>query len=137
MGGLAAFLRGNAGQVANRQLVLGTRFVTEDGSAAVWELRGITAAEDEALRVGCRVTGGAGRGETDYALYLGRLAAACVVTPDLDDAALQDSYGVMGSDVLLKTMLTPGEYSELLGQVQALCGFDVTMEQKVCEAKNS
>lgn len=28
--------------------------------------------------------------------------------PDLNDKDLQDSYGVMGADSLLKAMLTPG-----------------------------
>lgn len=41
--------------------------------------------------------------ETDYNAYLGKLDARCTVFPNLDDAELQNSYGVMGADALLKT----------------------------------
>jgi len=56
--------------------------------------------------------------------------------PDLNDVSLQDSYGAMGADNLLRAMLTPGEYAEYLRQVQKICGFDVPFDQLVDEAKN-
>ena len=69
-------------------------------------------------------------------LYLGKLAVACTVFPNLNDKELQDSYKVMGADALLKTMLTPGEYAEYLTKIQEVCGFDTTMQDEVDEAKN-
>jgi len=42
---------------------------------------------------------------------------------NLDDIELQNSYGVMGADALLKTMLTPGEYPEYMEKVQEVNGF--------------
>ena len=74
--------------------------------------------------------------ETDYETYLGKLAAKCTVFPNLNDAELQDSYGVMGADTLLKKMLKPGEYQDYLKKVQEVNGFDVTMSDLVEEAKN-
>ena len=71
-----------------------------------------------------------------YDLYLGKLAVACTVFPNLNDKELQDSYKVMGADALLKTMLTPGEYAEYLTKIQEVCGFDTTMQDEVDEAKN-
>jgi hypothetical protein len=67
---------------------------------------------------------------------MGRLASACTVVPNLNDAELQNSYGVMGADAALKAMLTPGEYAEYLIRVQEVNGFDLTFEEKVDEAKN-
>jgi hypothetical protein len=69
-------------------------------------------------------------------LYLGKLAVACTVYPNLNDKALQDSYKVMGAENLLKTMLTSGEYAEYLQKVQEVCGFDVPLQDEVDDAKN-
>ena len=74
--------------------------------------------------------------ETDYSLYVGKLAAACTVYPDLNNKELQDSYHVMGSDTLLKKMLNPGEYNDYLAKVQEVNGFDIDMNDLAEEAKN-
>ena len=42
----------------------------------------------------------------------------------------------MGADALLKAMLTPGEYANYLNKVQEICGFDITLQDEVDEAKN-
>lgn len=52
--------------------------------------------------------------ETDYNQYLGKLAAKCTVFPNRNDKELQDSYHVMGADLLLKAMLTAGKYQGIL-----------------------
>ena len=137
---LSAFLRCNAVQVENLKFVASKRFVDAEGTPMEWEIRCVTSTEDEEVRRAATRRSAGGRGqsnsETDVALYLGRLAAKCTVFPDLEDAALQDSYGVMGADNLLRAMLTPGEYAEYLRQVQRVCGFDVPFDRLVEEAKN-
>ena len=126
---LSAFLAENAVPVENIKFVASKRFLGEDGNPIPWEIKTITGTEDEALRKSCAK-------ETDYDLYLGKLAVACTVFPNLNDKELQDSYKVMGADALLKTMLTPGEYAEYLTKIQEVCGFDTTMQDEVDEAKN-
>ncbi|WP_343208222.1 phage tail assembly chaperone [Anaerolentibacter hominis] len=139
---LSAFLAQNALPVENERFAASRRFVDEDGRPMEWEIRSISSDEDEALRKSCtkRMAVPGKRGmytpETDYNLYLGRLAAKCTVFPNLDDAELQNSYGVMGADLLLKTMLTPGEYADYLSRVQEVNGFDQTFDEAVDEAKN-
>ncbi len=141
MGNLSAFLAQNAMKVENIKHVASKRFTNEAG-AIPWEISCITSTEDEALRKSCTkrvpVVGKRGQHtqETDYNLYLGKLAAMCTIHPNLDDAELQNSYGVMGADALLKTMLTPGEYADYLTKVQEVNGFEVSFEEKVEEAKN-
>lgn len=104
-----------------------------------WLIAPITGAEDEELRREAtrRVPASNGRGgfsvETDTSQYLGLLAARCTLHPDLNDAELQNSYGVMAPDSLLKTMLTAGEFAEYAAKVQEVCGFD--MAEAVDEAK--
>ena len=129
---LSAFLAQNAVRTEHVLFAVSPRFVDEDGEAEQWEIRCLTAAEDESLRRSCArcvpVPGRRGQymSETDAGLYLGRLAAACTVYPDLNDRSLQDSYGVMGAEELLRAMLTAGEYAVYLDKVQ----------DEVNEAKN-
>lgn len=142
MSNLRAFLAENAVQVENTKFVASKRFRDEDGKPMAWEIGCITSSDDEALRKEStkRIPVPGKRNQytqdLDVNLYLGRLAAKCTVFPNLDDAELQNSYGVMGADALLKTMLTPGEYADYLLKVQEVNGFDTTFEDEVDEAKN-
>lgn len=142
MSNLSCFLAQNAVKAENVKHVVSKRFIGENGKPAEWELRVVSSSEDETLRKECtkRVPIPGKRGqytqEIDYNQYLGKLAAACTTVPNLNDKELQDSYHVMGSDALLKAMLTAGEYAGYLEKVQQVCGFDVTMEDLVDEAKN-
>lgn len=139
---LSAFLAGNALKVENIKCVVSNRFIDENKKPIEWEIKAITGTEDEALRKSCtkRVPipnkKNQYQREVDYDMYLGKLAVACTVFPNLNDAELQDSYGVMGADALLKTMLTPGEYADYLVKVQEICGFETTLQDEVQEAKN-
>lgn len=139
---LSAFLAENAVPVENIKFVASKRFLGEDGNPIPWEIKTITGTEDETLRKSCAkrvpVPGKKNQyqKETDYDLYLGKLAVACTVFPNLNDKELQDSYKVMGADALLKTMLTPGEYADYLTKVQEVCGFETTLQDEVDEAKN-
>lgn len=142
MANLSGFLAQNALKVENIKYVASKRFLGDDGKPLEWEMKCIPSTEDEVLRKACtkRVPIPGKRNqytsETDYNLYLGKLAAMCTVYPNLDDVELQNSYGVMGADSLLKTMLTPGEYADYLTKIQEVNGFEVTFEEAVDEAKN-
>ncbi|MCQ5130632.1 phage portal protein [Butyricicoccus faecihominis] len=138
------FMLGNALPVENRKVTVSKRFV-KDGKAIPWEIRAITNDEDETLRKNFMrrvpAPGKAGkRGQYvqdfDGPGYMSALCAACVVYPNLNDAALQDSYKVKDAEALLRAMLTPGELGDLAAEVQEHCGFDVSMADKVEEAKN-
>lgn len=139
---LSAFLSENAIPVENIKFAASPRFVDENKKPVEWEIKTITGTEDEALRKSCarRVPVPGKRNqyqkETDYDLYLGKLAVACTVFPNLNDKGLQDSYKAMGAEALLKAMLTPGEYAEYVSKVQEVCGFDTTLQDEVDEAKN-
>lgn len=142
--GFQEFMLGNALPVENRRVTVSKRFVRE-GKPIEWEIRAITNDEDEALRKALTrrvpAPGKAGqRGqyvqEFDGSGYVSALCAACVAYPDLNDAALQDSYKVKDAEALLRAMLTPGELANLAAEVQEHCGFDISMAEKVEEAKN-
>ena len=140
--GAVAFLAGAARQVENVKFAVSDRFI-ENGQPALWEIRAITPKEDEKLRKGCVVPRPVpGRRnmfsyETDMDTYLGKLAAACTVYPNLHDAELQESYGVLSAEDLLKAMLTMGEYNDYIWRIQEINGQEKTLQEKVDEAKNS
>ena len=73
--------------------------------------------------------------EFDTATYQAKLAVKCVVFPDLNNAELQESYGVMGAEQLISAMLMPGEFDELISTILELNGF-TDMGEMVDEAKN-
>lgn len=139
---LSAFLAENAIPVKNVKFVVSKRFLDADGKPIPWEIKTITGKEDEALRKECAkhisIPGKKNQyqRETDYDMYLGKLAVACTVFPNLNDKELQDSYHIMGAEALLKTMLTPGEYVDYVQKIQSVCGFDTTLQEDVDTAKN-
>lgn len=141
MNNLNAFLKQNAITVEEEKVIVSERFL-ENGKPIEWIVKPITSQQDEILRKECtkRIPVNGKRGqytqETDYNKYLGKMATICTVFPNLNDKDLQDSYEVMGAEELLKTMLLPGEYAAYIERVQEICGFDVTLEDKIEEAKN-
>ena len=142
MGDLSCFLSQNAITVENVKVVVSKRFMNKDRKPVEWEVKCITPEKDEMIKKECTkrkpIPGkkGAYMPETDYDQYVGRLAVACTVFPDLNNKELQDSYQVMGAEALLKKMLTPGEYREYLSKVQEVNGFDIELGDLVDEAKN-
>lgn len=139
---LSAFFAKNALRVENIKFMVSKRFIDESNNPIEWEIKTINGTEDEIIRKSCvkRVPinnrNNQYQREIDYDMYLGKLAVACTVFPNLNDKELQDSYGVMGAETLLKTMLTPGEYTEYLTKVQEICGFEISLKEEVDEVKN-
>lgn len=139
---LSSFLKQNALQKENVKYVASERFVDENKKPIEWEIKTISSREDEELRKAAmkktQIAGKRGQytQEIDTNKYIGLLACTCTVFPNLNDANLQDSYGVMSADELLKAMLLPGEYADYLMKVQEICGFDKSTQELVDEAKN-
>ena len=137
----SVFMVGNALKGDTVKFVASKRFVIK-GKPVQWEIKAIDSDTDEAIRKECtkRVPIAGKRGqynnETDTDKYIGKMCVACTVYPNLNDAELQDSYGVKGADALLKKMLLPGEYTEYKAKVMEVNGYDMSMEELVDEAKN-
>ena len=141
MSNFAVFMSGNVAADETVKYVASKRFV-DNGKPVEWEIKSIDSDLDEAIRKECtkRVPVPGKRGqynqETDTDKYIAKICVACTVYPNLNDAELQSSYGVMGADALLKKMLKPGEYTEYKAKVMEINGYDMSMEELVDEAKN-
>ena len=141
MSNFAAFMAGNAIKNENVKFVASKRFV-ENGEPIEWEIVAIDSDLDEAIRKECTkrvpIVGKRGKynQEADTDKYIAKLCVACTVYPNLNDAELQDSYGVKSAEALLKKMLMPGEYTEYKTKVMEVNGYDTDMEELVDDAKN-
>jgi hypothetical protein len=70
--------------------------------------------------------------------YIAKMISACVVEPSLFDIDLQNSYGVSKPEELIKEMIdNPAEYDDFAVFVQSYNGFDISLSEKVEQAKNS
>ena len=119
---LRSFLKENNGFPANRQVCVSPCF-TEEGEEMLWEIRAVS--EEEYRR--------AAEGSTDPWAALCLLS---VVTPDLKDRELWESYGADNGEDALKEMLYPGEYIRLLEAVKDINGFRQRRKQWKEQAKN-
>ena len=142
MSDFSAFLAQNKVKSENIKFAVSKSFIGSDGKPIEWEIRAVTADEDEAIRrAATKKTKVPGRSnqytsEMDANTYLAKLTATSVVYPDLKNAELQNSYKVMGEEALLKAMLTGGEFVTLSSKVAEINGFDVDINEAVEEAKN-
>ncbi|WP_019536757.1 phage tail assembly chaperone [Paenibacillus ginsengihumi] len=140
MSDLSLFFAGSALAPQTEDFVVSERFKDKEGRPIPWQVRPISEEENDAIRTSAtrKVKGKNGVlvPETNYGEYLAKLAAACVVFPNLNDAELQKSYGVRGADTLIRKMLLSGEYANLVAKIQEINGFDKDINELADEVKN-
>lgn len=142
MSNFSNFMKANKIQKQNVMHPVTKSLTDENGVPLLWEIRPLTTKENEAIRESCTrdipVTGKPNlyRPKTDMNAYQTKLICAAIVNPDLNNAELQNSYGVMSAEELIKEMVDdPAEYTDLIVFVQQLSGFK-TLQEEVDEAKN-
>lgn len=138
---LKAFFAESALKADEVEYVASKRFLDGDRKPIAWKIKPITQEEEESLLNQAKkkeyVPGTRDvKVSTDNNLFVCLLITSCVTFPNLDDAALQDSYGAVGAQDLIQKMLTPGEYADLANMVQQVCGFEVGMDDKMKRVKN-
>lgn len=141
MADFSAFMAQNVQTLENKKVVISNRFKDANGKPIEWEIRAISSEENEELQRKCYVnTPVVGQRnlfarELDQIKYTNALLAMSVVYPDLNNAALQDSYGVKTPEALLKKMLYPREEAKLANEVVAFSQIE-ELDELVAEAKN-
>lgn len=140
MSDLQAFFAQNIAAAATEDFVVSTRFKDKNGNPVPWKIRTMTEAENEEIRKAAtrlvKGKNGVKLPETNPEEYAARMVVASVVFPDMRNAELQKSYGILGAEELLKKMLLPGEYAALIQKVQEINGFDRDINEAVEEIKN-
>lgn len=143
MSNLSAFLKKNKKMKENTKYAATKSLCDEKGNPLEWEIKPVSTRENDDIRDDCTIEvpvkgkPNIYRNKVNSAKYAAKMLVASVVFPDLRNAELQDSYGVSSPEDLVKEMVDdPGEYNDFVAFVNKFNGFDVSMEDKVEEAKN-
>lgn len=143
MSNLSMFLKKNKVQKENTTYAATASLCDEQGKPLDWIIKPLTTKESETIREDCTIevpiTGKPNmfRQKVNTGKYLARLIVASVVEPNLNNAELQDSYGVKTPEALLQEMVDdPGEYNAFALFVQNFNNMNTTLQDKVDEAKN-
>lgn len=114
----------------------------ENGEALLWEIRPLTIKELEQMRIDCTKKVPVGKGneyrvEEDEIKLITKVMCKSIVSPNLNNKELQDSYGVMSAEELLKEIIdSPADYDKLLGFIDRLNGLSGNPEDEVTKVKN-
>lgn len=114
---LNGFFKNKAKQVDDVRVVVSERFTDKEGKPLEWVLHPISTKLVEEITKNNTVTkivNGKRVKETNEENLNADLLEHVVLYPRLNDAELQDSYGVTNVNDLLGTMLYPGETQELI-----------------------
>ena len=142
MANLELFFAENVQLEENVKYVASKRFKDAKGNPLEWEIKALSADENDAIKKQCitrkPVPGKRGQynNEFDNIKYISLLCVNSIVFPDLNNAALQDSWKVMNGSDLLKVMLNSGEYDMLSQKVQEVNGYMDDINEDIEEAKN-
>lgn len=143
MSNLDRFLKQNK-KIRENTTYLATKSLTdEEGNPLSWTIRPLTTKDNDKLRDECTIEipvkgkPNVFRPKLDTSKYLAKMIVASVVEPNLNNKDLQDSYGVMTPEDLIKEMIdNPGEYNDFASFIQNFNSFTTTLDEKVEEAKN-
>lgn len=143
MSNLALFMKKNKKVRSNTFYPATESLLDENGKPLMWEIKPLTTDESERIKSECTkevpVPGKRGqyRSKIDVNMYNEKLMVAAIVFPDLYNQELQDSYGVMSPEELLKAMVdNPSEYYDLLNYITEQSGFSKDISDEIEEAKN-
>lgn len=134
---LNGFFKSNVKTLPDLRVVVSERFTNEDGTPIEWVLHPIsTKLVEEITKRNTKTTIKNGKKESvvNEENLNAELLEAVVLYPSLNDAELQDSYGVSSANELLSVMLYPGETQVLTNALQEV--MSGTKANDIDELKN-
>lgn len=141
MSNLKLFMKDNKETKKNTKYVATKTLKDENGVPLKWEIKPLSTKEFDRIREDCTMEipikgkQGVYRQKINGSKYMASLICASVVEPNLYDVDLQNSYGVMKAEDLVKEMLEPFEYTDFSTFLQEFNGF-TDLEEDVKKAKN-
>ena len=143
MSNMKHFLKASKKVKPNVKYAASENFVDDKGKPLEWEIKPLSTADNERIKEECtsiietRDRGVRAYPKIDIKALTAKQMVASVCFPDLYNAELQDSYGVKEPEDLLFAMLDEaGEYQNFVMFVQKYNKLNVTMDDKVEDAKN-
>ena len=138
MSKFSRFMKQNKIKKENTTFAPTKSLLDENGEPIKFKIKPLTTKEN-ACTIDVPVIGKPNmfRPKLNTAKYLSKMLCSCIIEPDLFDKELQDSYGVMTPEDLIREMIDdPGEYQDFVTFIQNFNGFNVSLEDKVDNAKN-
>lgn len=142
MSNFSKFMKNNKIQKKNIMHPVTKSLTDENGNPLLWEIKPLTTKENEAIRESCMIEvpvkgkPNQYRFKPDTSKYQTKMICAAIVSPDLNNAELQNSYGVMcAEDLIMEMVNDPAEYTDLALLVQKISGFK-PLQEDIEEAKN-
>ncbi len=114
------------------------KFKDNNDKAIPWVFKKLSIEEYEAIRDECTSVNFADKGKTKFnnILFNKKIVCNSVIEPNLNNAELQDSYGVKKpEDLITKMFDNVGEYYSLLDYLLKINGFK-NFDKDVEDAKN-
>lgn len=143
MSKFSRFMKQNKRMKENTTYAPTKSLLDENGEPLKFTIRQLTTKENDEIRDACTnevpLVGKPNmfRMKLNISKYLCKMICSCIVEPNLFDKELQDSYGVMSPEDLIKEMIDdPGEYQNFIEFIQKFNGFNESFEEKVDYAKN-
>lgn len=143
MSKFSRFMKQNKIKKENTTFAPTKSLLDENGEPIKFKIKPLTTKENDDIRDACTIDvpvigkPNMFRPKLNTAKYLSKMLCSCIIEPDLFDKELQDSYGVMTPEDLIKEMIDdPGEYQDFVTFIQNFNGFNVSLEDKVDDAKN-
>ena len=143
MSNVKQFLRNNKKVRPNAFYAASENFLDDEGKPIPWEIKPLSAADNERIKDECTTIletkdrGFKAHPKIDIKAMQAKQVVASLVFPDLHNAELQDSYGVKEPEDLLFAMIDEaGDYQNLVMFVLKYNKLNVTLDEKIEEAKN-
>lgn len=133
---LEGFLKQNKLVDDKVKYVASKSFVDENGKPIEWIIKPLKSRDGAKIRKVCTKQIG-NKTVTDDLTFNVMVATKCTVFPDLNNAMLQDSYGVKGADKLILELLDKdGEFNMYCKKILDISGYNKTDADLIEEAKN-
>lgn len=143
MSNLSLFMKKNKEVRENAKYPATKSLVDAKGNVLEWEIKPLTTKENERMRNEATIEIPVDKKRTQYrqkldiSKYGQQLIVASVVSPDLNNAELQDSYDVNNpQDLVMEMIDNPGEFAEFQAFITEFNGFDSSLGDDVEEVKN-
>lgn len=136
------FMKNNKVVRENTTFAATESLLDENGKPLEWVIKPLTTSDTQRIQDECTTEIPTGkpnqyRTKMNATKYMKKLICASVLEPNLNDAELQDSYGVKTPEDLIAMMVDdPGEYNAFGLFVQKFNHLDKGLNDKVEEAKN-
>lgn len=130
MGRLASFLKTNVKDSERKKDVYVSDRFSEPITIKLLSPKELSRCQEKAVTIRNK------QPHFDSNVYSMELIKASIIEPDLKNAELQDSYGVMSEEELLNEMFTGAEFVKITTVVNEFNSLDESINDKIKEAKN-